>query len=240
MKARDEIRALSLRDVVLIGLAGLLLGLHFIAWTESLYHTTVASASVLVSTSPIFIAILGLIALRERVHLRMIVAIITAVLGAALIGQADAQVEAFPNALFGNGLALTAALLFAVYILIGRALRQNTSFFAYLLPLYLVAALTCLVAGIVQGVSLAQPPSILFLCLLMALGPQLLGHGAFNYAVRYIPAAMIGLLTLTEPIGASILALVLFGEIPAPMALLGMIVVLGSIAFVLLRRRAEV
>ena len=236
LKAHKEIRVLPRRDLLLIGVAGVLLGFHFIAWIESLYHTSVASASVLVSTSPIFIAILGYLVLRERLRARGIVAILTAVGGAALIGMADTGVGMFPNASRGNGLALSAALLFAAYILIGRAVRQRTTFLAYLLPLYVVAALTCLAGALIQGVTLAQPPSVLALCLLMALGPQLLGHGAFNYAVRYMPAALLGVLTLTEPIGASLLALLLFGEIPLALALLGMFVVLCAIAFVLTLR----
>ena len=240
VKARKEIRLLQRRDVLLIGLAGLLLGLHFIVWIESLYHTSVASASVLVTTSPLFIAIFGYLVLRERLRTRTVVAILVAVGGAALIGLAETRAGVFPNALWGNGLALSAALLFAVYILIGRAVRLRTAFLAYLLPLYLVAALTCLAVALVRGVPLAQPPSVLGLCLLMALGPQLLGHGAFNYAVRYLPAALLGLLSLTEPIGASLLALVLFGEIPTVLALVGMFVVMSAIAFVFARKHSAV
>lgn len=240
VKARKEIRLLPRRDVLLIGLAGVLLGLHFIVWIESLYHTSVASASVLVTTSPLFIAIFGYLVLRERLRTRTVVAILVAVGGAALIGLAETRAGVFPNALWGNGLALSAALLFAVYILIGRAVRRRTAFLAYLLPLYLVAALTCLAVALVRGVPLAQPPSVLGLCLLMALGPQLLGHGAFNYAVRYLPAALLGLLSLTEPIGASLLALVLFGEIPTVLALVGMFVVMSAIAFVFARKHSAV
>jgi len=240
VKARKEIRLLPRRDVLLIGLAGVLLGLHFIVWIESLYHTSVASASVLVTTSPLFIAIFGYLVLRERLRTRTVVAILVAVGGAALIGLAETRAGVFPNALWGNGLALSAALLFAVYILIGRAVRLRTAFLAYLLPLYLVAALTCLAVALALGVPLAQPPSVLGLCLLMALGPQLLGHGAFNYAVRYLPAALLGLLSLTEPIGASLLALVLFGEIPTVLALVGMFVVMSAIAFVFARKHSAV
>ncbi len=235
-KARPALRALSRRDLALIGAAGVLLGLHFIGYIESLYHTSVASSSVLVTTSPLFIAALGYVFLRERLAARTIVAIGTAVLGAALIGLADAQAGAFPRAGFGNALALLAALLFSGYLLIGRAVRQRADFLAYLLPVYGVAALTCLVAAWGRGVPLVQPLPILGLCLLMALGPQLLGHGSFNYAVRYLPAALLGLLSLIEPVVASLLALVLFGEAPPALAVVGMVAVLASIAVVFVRR----
>jgi len=236
-RSGPALRRLSGRELGLIGVAGVLLGLHFIGYIESLYHTSVASSSVLVTTSPLFIAALGYAFLKERLSARTVVAIATAVLGGALIGLADARAGAFPRAAFGNVLALGAALLFSVYLLIGRAVRQRTDFLAYLFPLYAVAAATCVAAAVTRGVPLVQPWPVLALCFLMALGPQLVGHGSFNYAVRYLPAALLGLLSLIEPVVASLLALVLFGERPPPLALLGMAVVLLSIAVVFWRRR---
>lgn len=237
-RARPAMRRLGGRDLALIAGAGVLLGLHFILYIESLYHTSVASASVLVTTSPLFIAALGYAFLRERLALRSVLAIVVAVVGGVLIGLADAQAGAFPRAALGNALALTAALLFSVYLLVGRAVRQRLDFLAYLFPLYVVTALTCLAAALVRGVSLGLPLPLLGLCLLMALGPGLLGHGSYNYAVRYLPAALLGLLGLTEPVTASLLAFALFGERPPPLALAGMAVVLLSIAVVFARRRA--
>ncbi len=231
-KIGPEVRAFTRRDWTLIVASGLFLGVHFIAWIESLYWTSVASASVLVTTSPLFIAVLGFVFLRERLPWRTVAAIVVAVLGAALIGVGDAAAHDFPNAWVGNGLALLASLLVAVYLLIGRAVRQRTSFLAYLFPLYVVAALTCLGAALVKGTPLAQPPSILVLCLVMAILPQLIGHGSFNYAVKFIPAALLGLLSLSEPVLASVAAFVLFGEVPDGHALLGMGIVLGSLVIV--------
>lgn len=231
-KIGAEVRAFARRDWLLIATSGFFLGVHFIAWIESLYWTSVASASVLVTTSPLFIAVLGFIFLRERLARRTVIAIVVAVLGAAMIGLGDSQGHVFPRAWVGNGLALLASLLVAVYLLIGRAVRQNTSFLAYLFPLYVVAALTCLSVAVVRGVPLAQPPSILGLCLLMALLPQLIGHGSFNYAVKFVPAALLGLLSLSEPVFASIAAYFLFDEVPDGQALLGMGIVLGSLVVV--------
>lgn len=233
-----ELRRLGRRDLALVLGAGVVLGLHFVLWIESLYHTSVASASVLVVMSPLFIAVLGWVVLRERLSARTLAAIVVGVAGAALIGLADAEAGAFPRAALGNALALGAALLVSVYLLIGRAVRQRISFLAYLFPLYAAAAATTLAAALASGVPLVQPWPVLGLCLLMALLPQLLGHGSYNYAVKYVPAALLGLLSLAEPVMASALALALFGEMPGPLALAGMALVLGSIAVVFGRRRA--
>lgn len=235
-----EVRQFTRRDVVLIGVAGVLLGLHFVTWIESLYHTSVASASVLVTTSPIFIAVLGFLFLRERLSMPVVGSILLAVLGAALIGWGDAGAAeaAGPNTLLGNSLALLASLLVSIYLLIGRVVRQKTSWMAYLFPLYTVVAVTTAGMALAMGTPLwGYAPGFYGLCLLMALGPQIIGHGSFNYAVRYLPAALLGLLSLVEPVGASVVAYFLFDEVPQPMAVAGMLLVLLSIAYAIVHRR---
>ncbi len=236
-RVRGEMRAFTRRDLSMIVVGGVFLGLHFVLWIESLYHTSVASTSVLVTTSPIFLAILGYIFLKERLSRREYVAIAMAVAGAALIGIGDLKGGTGPRPLLGNTLALTSALLVSVYLLVGRVVRRKTSWLAYVFPLYAMAAITILVVALALGTPLfGFSAGVYALCAAMAIGPQIIGHGSFNYAVRYVPAAILGLLSLVEPIGASILAYVLFGEVPTAAAVIGMLVVLIAIAFAVLRR----
>lgn len=240
-RSRGEIAAFTRRDLVLIGTAGVLLGFHFVSWIESLYHTTVASASILVTTSPIFLAILGYLFLKERLSMPVTVAILLAVFGAALLGLGDAGASATADApLLGNSLALTASLLFSIYLLFGRVVRRKTSWLAYVFPLYAVTALTVLVTALIVGTPLGgYSPTFYILCAAMALGPQVLGHGSFNFAIRYFPAAMLGLISLVEPVGASIMAYFLFGEMPTPLSLAGMIVVLAAVSFAIVSRNRK-
>lgn len=236
-----ELRRFTRWDVALILSAGIFLGLHFIAWIESLYHTTVASASVLVTTSPILLAVLGYLVLGERLSRTTVGAIGAAVIGAALIGWADAgKVVLGRGALVGNSLALGGAVLVSLYLLIGRVVRQKASWLAYVTPLYIVAALTALGAAMLNDVPLVGYSWEFYaLCAGLALGPQVLGHGSFNYALQYVPAAIVGMLSLLEPVGASILAYVLFGEVPPPASVGGMIVVLVAVAVVVWRRETN-
>ena len=238
-RASDEITAFSGRDWALIVAAGVTLGLHFVAWIASVGLTTVASASVLVTTSPVFIAILGAVFLRERPTPRVAAGIAVAIGGAILIAVGEGgQGAAMPRAPLGNALALGAALLVSVYLLIGRAVRQRTSFLAYFVPVNAVAAATTVSACVATGTSLAVGWPVLGLCLAIALGPGLLGHGSFTVALRYVPAAFLGLLTLAEPVLASVLALALFGEAPSPLALGGIAVVLVAIGVVVAAPRS--
>ncbi|WP_103019119.1 DMT family transporter [Salinibacter altiplanensis] len=241
VRSRSEMRRFASRDVLLIGAAGVFLGLHFIAWIESLSHTTVASASVLVTTSPIILAVLGYAVLGERLRRRTVLAIGVAVGGAGLIGWADAGTVALgQGALLGNALALSGALLVSVYLLIGRVVRQKVSWLAYVTPLYTVAALTALAAAILRGVPLLGYSWHFYaLCVGLALGPQVLGHGSFNYALQHVPAAIVGMLALLEPVGASLLAYGLFGEVPPPASIVGMGGVLAAVAVVVWRREGE-
>jgi drug/metabolite transporter (DMT)-like permease len=240
---RDEVRAFSRRDVLLIGGAGLFLGLHFITWIESLYHTTVASASVLVTTSPIFLAFLGYMMLGERLAWRTLGGIGVAVGGAVLIGWGDAAAGSNApvlgdGALWGNTLALSASLLVSVYLLIGRVVRQKVSWLGYVFPLYAVSALTTVVAAWAGGVPLlGYDTSFYLLCGAMALGPQVIGHGAFNYGVQFLPATLVGMLALLEPVGATALAFLFFAEVPTPIAIAGMLVVLTGVSLVIWTRR---
>jgi drug/metabolite transporter (DMT)-like permease len=228
-RARGELKRLPGKDWVLTLAAGVFLGLHFAAWTASLYYTSVASASVLVTASPLFIAVLGWAVLRERLAGRTWAAVGLGVAGAALIGLGDATGGAFPRAAWGNTLALTAALLVSVYLLIGRAVRQRTSLLAYLFPVYLASAVTTLAVAGFAGTPLAQPANVLLLSLGLAVGPQLVVHGAFNYAVRYLPAAVIGMASLAEPVVGTALAFAFFGEVPGALAMAGMGLVLAAL-----------
>lgn len=233
--ARHEIRAFSRRDWTLIASSGVLLGAHFVAWIASVSLTSVASASVLVTTSPVFIAILGALFLRERPSPLVVAGIAVAVAGAALIALGERGAGGTrPDAALGNALALGAALLVSVYLLIGRAVRQRTSFLAYFVPVNAVAAVTTVAACVLTGTPLGLPVPALLICLAIALGPGLLGHGSFTVALGHLPAAFLGLLTLAEPVLASALAVVLLQEIPAPLTLAGISIVIGAIGTVIL------
>lgn len=240
-RSRGEMAAFTRRDFLLIGTAGVLLGFHFVSWIESLYHTSVASASILVTTSPIFLAILGYLFLRERLSMPVTASIVLAVFGAALLGLGDAGASAAADApLLGNSLALAASLLFSIYLLFGRVVRRKTSWIAYVFPLYAVTALTVFVAALIAGTPLGgYSAEFYLLCGAMALGPQVLGHGSFNFAIRYFPAAMLGLISLVEPVGASIMAYFLFGEMPTLLSIAGMVVVLAAISFAIVSRNRK-
>lgn len=231
-RAGKEIRELSGREIGIILASGVFLGLHFITWISSVYHTSVASASVLVSMSPIFIGIIGFLVLKERLRRIEASAIVVAMGGTVLIGLSSSGTidVPSPDPLFGNSLALSAAFFVSVYFLIGQVVRRERSWLAYVGPVYGTAAVTTWLAALVLGIPLfGYSMEIYLLCLGMAIFPQILGHGSFNYAIKWFPASTLGIASLAEPVGASILAYFLFSEVPTIMAIAGMICVLIAV-----------
>lgn len=237
--AIPELRGLDRTGLALTALAGIFLGVHFILWIESLYFTSVASAATLVSASPVFLAILGYILLKERLKYATIVAIIIAIVGSVLVGLGDAghpgqQV----NPLLGNALALVAALLVSLYLIIGRLVRQRLSWLTYVFGLYTTVMIVVVGIAILGGAPFfGLEPRIYLICALIALLPQIIGHGSFNYAVKYFDAAFLGLLSLTEPVGGSLLAYFFFVERPSLLAALGLVIVLSGLSVGILAQR---
>lgn len=228
-----------------LGIAsGLFLAGHFWSWIASVQLTTVASSVVLVSTHPFFVAGIAVAFLGERPSPREWAGIGVAVAGAAVIGWGDMALGG--GALLGDGLALLAALLVALYYAIGRRLRQKLDLWAYVALVYGVAAVALFGAMVatpgVEVVSYSRVDWLVFLGL--AAGPMMLGHTGVNYALRWMPAYLASLPVLGEPVGATLIAWALPGirEVPPAQTLVGGALILAGIALALLgpgRRRAS-
>lgn len=206
-----ELRALSPRDWGLSLLSGAFLSLHFIAWIASLQYTSVASSVVLVATNPIFVGLGTVIFLRERLPPLLIGGLLVSTLGGIVIGSDDFRRGG--RALYGDLLALLGAIAHSGYLLIGRRVRQGMSALAYITLVYgTAAALTLAVALLARVPWTGYTAQTYAMIVLLALGPQLLGHTAYNWALRYVPAAVVAVVILAEPIGATALAYLLLRE----------------------------
>jgi drug/metabolite transporter (DMT)-like permease len=226
LRAWPDLRGLGRRDVLLGVGAGALLALHFSAWISSLAYTSVASSAALVTTTPLWVALAGWLLLRERLLALTLLGVLLTIGGSALIGLSDGMRGGgalAPQPLLGDGLALLGALAAAGYFLIGRELRRRLSILAYIWLAYTSAALILLALALAAGAGAGAPASPLDYALLLglAVGPQLLGHTAFNWALRHLSATFVAVATLGEPIGAALLALLIFGEGFAPLQLVG-------------------
>lgn len=236
-----EWRALSRRDLALALGAGVLLALHFWSWNASLQLTSVAASVVLVNLQPVFVAAGSALWLREAPARAQILGIAIAVVGALVVGLGDAGVASAGggrNAIAGDLLALVGAVTAAGYYLAGRRLRARLSIWPYVGLVYGACLVTLLALAAVVAVPLTpQPPREIAIFAALAAGPMLLGHTGMNWALGYLPAYVVNLTVLGEPVGATVLAAVLPGiaEVPTAATLVGGALILGGI-LVTLRR----
>lgn len=226
-----EILALGRRAWMLCLLSGGLLALHFWTWISSLEYTSIASSTALVTTNPIWVGLASALLLRERPARAAMFGIVLTVGGSLLIFAADAQLQAGGRApMLGNLLALLGALAASGYLLVGRALRDGISLVAYVWLAYAIAAAVLLLGLAATGASLANVPRPAWaFLLLLAIGPQLIGHTAFNWALRRLSATFVAVSILGEPVGSALLAIALFGETFSPLQLTGFVLLLAGI-----------
>ena len=226
LRFRPAMRQLTAQTLALAVGSGAFLALHFAAWITSLQYTSVINAVVLVDMSPLFLALLSPLLLRERLTRQTLISIGLALTGSVIIAAVgDPGKAPIQNApLLGDGLAIVGAMAVAGYYLIGRRLRQSLGVMPYIYLTYSSAAVFLAAAALLsgQGAGIATLPASAYVWMtLLALLPQLIGHSAYNYALGYLSATYVGLTNLAEPIGSAILAYVLFGEQPGGWAQIG-------------------
>jgi drug/metabolite transporter (DMT)-like permease len=192
-------------------LSGLFLSLHFALWIASLKYTSVASSVVLVTTHPIFVGIGSWLFLKERIGMNLVLGIALSVLGSGLISYGDMGLS--KEALMGDGFALLGAIAASGYLLVGRKMRKDRDLFSYIFPVYSTAGLILILLSLIFQKSFwGYSPSTYLFLFLLALIPQLIGHTTFNWALKYLPASMVAVAILGEPLGSTLLAYFILGE----------------------------
>jgi drug/metabolite transporter (DMT)-like permease len=236
---REPMPKLSGRDWLLAVTGGVFLAAHFWSWIASLDLTTVSSSAVLVSSQPVFVALLSGALLGEAATRRQWIGILVAVVGAGVIAWGD--IGTGRDAILGDFLALAGAFFVSVYYVAGRQLRRAVDLWWYIGIIYGIAALVLVTAALAApGVALTGYSSgdwLVFLAL--AAGPMMLGHTLVNYALRYVRAYVANLAVLGEPIGATLIAWLLpaIAETPGPQTLVGGVLILGGILLTVSRGR---
>lgn len=201
----------SRSDIGWLVLSGVFLSFHFAFWVGSLKYTSVASSVVLVSTHPIFVGIGSWLFLKEHLGFKLISGIVLSILGSALISFGDMSLA--KGALVGDGLALLGAITVSGYFLVGRKMRKGQDLLSYVFPVYSTSALVLILLALLwQNPFFGYTSSNYLLFFLLALIPQLIGHTTFNWALKYIPAALVAVTILGEPVGSTILAFFILGE----------------------------
>lgn len=242
-KHANELRSITKADWIKITGAGLLLAVHFAAWITSLEYTSVSSSVVLVTTTPIWVALFSPLILKEKSSRMTIVGLAVAILGGLIVSLANecsftssslscvsSNNIAAPGVLLGNLLALIGAICAGFYLIIGRMLRKTIDLSVYVYCIFASAAIF-LVTFVLITHNVFYPYSFnaYMFCLALAVFPQIVGHTSLNWALAYLPVGLVAIVLLGEPVGSTILAALFLNEISTVVELTGGIIILLGI-----------
>jgi drug/metabolite transporter (DMT)-like permease len=228
---RTELAGLSRREVRWAVGAGVLLALHFATWVPSLRYTSVASATAIVATQPVWVALLAR-AMGHDVPRRAWLGIAISLVAVVVLTGVDFSLDA--EALVGDLLALLGGMFAALYTVAGAEVRRTVSTTSYTALCYSTAALALLVACLVGGVQLGGFSGTTWLQLLaLTAGAQLLGHSVFNLVLRTTSATVVSLVLLLEVPGAALIAAAALGQTPPVQAVPAALLLLVGLGIVI-------
>ncbi len=223
---------LTKQQMILLLFSGLALGLHFATWITSLFYTTISNSVILVATQPVFLMIMEAILLKEKIVGKAIFGMLIALAGMILISGGDINLGI--EYLWGDFLALAGAFFAGTYLLIGRKLRARLDNLEYVFIVYSIAAILLLIISLFYNENITDyPTKVWIFFFLLALIPTVVGHSLYNWLLKYIPAYRVATVILGEPIGATILAIFFFNQIPGWWTMIGGVLILFGIYIVL-------
>ena len=228
-----EVFSLKFKDILELVVIGLILGAHFGFWISSVKATSVAASVLLGTCHIVYVSIIGWLVFGESLNQKGILGTLLALSGIIILFGGDLLQD--PGNFQGNILAFISGILAGFYYLGGRKHRKKISLPTYAFIVYLSSAVAMWIVVVIQGLEYGNISKSEFqLFFIMALVPTLLGHTMQNWALAFLPAYVISITLLVEPIGSGILAWLIFDEIPSLGVLVGGIIVLYGVYIVAL------
>lgn len=227
-KQLPAIRSISKKDWVLLGVAGLFLGVHFLLWMESIDYTSIASSTIILSLEPVLVMIGAFFFFKDKPARMAVAGLIVAFAGVCWIGSGDLGVSR--SAFTGDLLSFLSTVAVAANMLLAKVIIARVSSYLYSLIVFTVSFLFFTVFNLAAGVPLTgYPAKEWLLFLLLAIVPTVLGHMIFNWLLKYISATTISMSVFAEPVGASILAIFLFQEMLSGFQIFGGVLVIAGL-----------
>lgn len=223
-----EMCGLSRRQLALMGVGALFLALHFGTWIEGVQRTSIANSVVLVTLTPVWLALWALLVSRRSPGMRMWSAVALAVCGSAIMAWGSLQVGL--QTLLGDGLALVGGLFFAAFFIVAEDVRRSVGLLTFVALVYAGAAILLWVPVSGMGLAVAGFSAETYFALVaLGLVSQVIGHSGFNWAVRAISPMFLALLLLAEPILSAAFGWVYFREGFGWETVIGGVLILGAI-----------
>jgi drug/metabolite transporter (DMT)-like permease len=219
-------------------LSGILLALHFLFWMGSLKLTTVASSTILLSLQPIFVMIGAYIGFKEKTSKSAMLSMVVAIIGASMIGWGDIGISI--TNIQGDILSVLGTIVVAIHMLIGQSLLKSIPSTLYSFMVFLVAVMVFALYNMTLDIPMTGYSHADWgIFLLLAIVPTVFGHVLFNWLLKQVTAATISMAILGEPVGASLLAILLLNEPLSLTQFIGGLIVLLGLYFFLQNTRKQ-
>jgi len=222
------------KNLLRILVLGILLGLHFILFVSAVLHTTILNATVLVNTTPIWSMFVSSLIFKLKPSRLAVLGILTSFLGVGLIAYGDASSEMWTINLKGDLEATLAAVVEAFYLSYGRDTRRKLPLLSLMLAIYVFSAFTVLVWGAVSHSDFTFPTQLSLILVLVGLGllPTAVAHTFYFSSLSHLKSFETATMALLEPIGATLLGILIFAQVPEALFVLGAVFVLAGIVSV--------
>jgi drug/metabolite transporter (DMT)-like permease len=221
------------RNLIQVLLLGVLLGTHFVLFVSAVMDTTIINATVLVNTTPVWSLLISVLILGVKPSRLAVLGLLVSFLGVTIIACADVASPTFGLGLRGNLEALLAAVAEAFYLSYGRDIRRKVPILGLMLVIYMLSALTVVVAAGAMARSAPTLPvvGLEIALILVGLGvlPTAVAHTLYFSSLSSLNSFETATLALLEPITATLLGVLIFAEIPQHLFVLGAVLVLGGI-----------
>jgi drug/metabolite transporter (DMT)-like permease len=230
------------RQLAMLLGGGVLFGIEVSLWGAAVVLTTVTNATLLANLTPVFAALFGWMLLRERLSRPIAAGIAVALAGAAILAFSRAQggggVRASAHGLLGDALGFSAAIGYAGYLLVVRALGRSVGVGAVMFWATASSAVVLLIASLATHEALlARTPTGWALLIGLGVVVQVAGQGLIAVGVGRLPIAISTVLLWMQPLVAAILSWIMFDEELSPLALGGAALILAGI-YVVQRARS--
>ncbi|BBI34232.1 DMT family transporter [Cohnella abietis] len=230
-----QLRLITRKDWILLGLAGFFLALHFLLWMDSLNYTSIASSTIILSLEPVFVMIGAYFIFKERLSKLALLGLFVAIVGAFYVGSGDFGISS--KAIKGDILSFLGTIAVAVNMLIAKRILTRVPSFLYSLIVFAVASFCFALYNLSMDFNMTTYASKEWgVFLLLAIVPTVFGHLIFNWLLQYVNPTTISITVLAEPVGASILGIILFQEMVTSSQLIGGVLIIAGL---LLYMRSE-
>ncbi|MAS33300.1 MAG: hypothetical protein CL610_04800 [Anaerolineaceae bacterium] len=232
-----ELRRLSKRDVIIGIIAGILFAAQMILMFEAYVFTSVLIAGVLIGSIPLWTLLMERFILHAHFNRMVWIGLGLALVGGALIGLAgiDSTNVVSTGLLLGGSLALAAALMGSLYLILGRTVRNHMSLIPFLWLIFTSGAVTSLVLLLVSDYDLTGYTSEgYFWVLMIAIFPQIIAHGSFNYLLAHFSATVVSISSQIITVISAVGAFFIFAELPGPLQFIGSAIIIVGVTLTLI------